>query len=429
MATRISNCEIVDPATGERFWGFVEYDGGTITTVGRAGPGLDETAGGRDVIDGRGHLLTPAFTDLYADFCEPGHEYREDLASGAAAAAAGGYGTVCIRPDTDPCLDGADTVRFVLEKARAAGKVEVLPLGALSFKFGGEAMSEIGEMADAGVRALCEGDRWIARTGFLRRALEYAGNFGLPVLLTSEDPGLVEGMAHEGLVATLKGLRATPATAEEIGIARHLALAELTGTHVHLLKVTSAAGVRLVRDAKVRGLPITASVAVLHLATNDHSVQEYDPNAKVWPPVRSEEDRKALVAALIDGTLDAVVSDHAPRGIEDKELEFDLAVPGASTIETVFPLLNRLVLAGELTLPVALRALTVGPQKVLGLKGGRIARGEPANLVLLDRGAEWQVTPESLLSRGKNTPLLGRTLVGRPILTVREGVVTYDRAR
>jgi dihydroorotase len=427
MRMRITNCEIVDPGTGERFWGFVEWKDGKIVGVGRAGPGFDES--GRDAIDGRGHLLAPAFVDLYADLCEPGNEAREDVASGSAAAAAGGFAVVCARPDTSPAIDGADTARFVIERGRLAGRAEVLPLGAITSKLGGDAMSAMGEMAEAGVPAVTEGDRWVAKTSLLRRSLEYAGNFGLRALLTSEDPALVEGMAHEGLMATLKGLRATPAAAEEIGVARHVALAELTRTPVHLLKVSSAAGVRIVRDAKARGVAVTASAAVLHLVLDDGAVAGFDPNAKVWPPLRSDADRRALVAAVADGTIDAVVSDHAPRAIEDKELEFDLAVPGASTIESVFPLLNRLVLAGELTLPRALRALSVAPRKVLGLPGGTIARGQPADLVLLDRAVEWEVRPDALVSRGKNTPLLGQTMTGRAVMTIRGGEIIYDRLR
>jgi dihydroorotase len=430
MRTRLTNCEVVDPAGGERFWGYVEWDAGRIVSVGHAGPGMAEDGPkGVEVIDGRGHVLAPSFVDLYADFSEPGREHREDIASGAAAAASGGYTAVAVRPDTDPAIDGGDTVRFVLERGRLADKAEVLPLGSLSLKLGGEALAEIGEMAEAGVRALTEADRYLAKAGFLRRALEYAGNFGLPVMLTNEDPSLVEGGAHEGLVATVKGLKPTPAAAEEVAVARHVALAELTGTRVHLLKLTSAAGVRILRDAKARGVPVTGSVSALHLLLNESAVGDYDTAAKLWPPLRAEEDRRALVAAVADGTIDAIVSDHAPRAIEDKELEFDYAAPGASTLETVFAVLNGLVLAGELPLTAALRALAVGPRTLLGLPGGKLAKGEPADLVLLDRAVEWTVTPDALLSRGKSTPLAGTAVVGRPVLTLRAGVVVHDRLR
>lgn len=420
---RITNCEVIDPGTGERFWGSVEWQDGIITEVRRVAPGFEED---KDAIDGRGHLLAPSFFDLWTDFCEPGHEVREDISSGAAAAAAGGFSCVCVRPDTDPVIDSADTVRFVIERGKMAQKASVFPLGALSAGLKGETMACIGEMAEAGVRAVTEGDRWIARTGLLRRCLEYAGNFGLTVMLTNEDPALVEGIAHEGFISTIKGLRATPSAAEEIAVARHVALAELTGTPVHLVKISSAAGVRIVAAAKTRGLPVTASVSVLHLVLDDSAVATYDQNAKVWPPLRSEDDRKALLAAVADGTIDAIVSDHAPRAIEDKEVEYDLAVPGASTIEMVFSLVNGLVMSGKLPLSRAISALSLEPRRIMGVEGGIIAKGQPADLVLLDRAVEWRVEPDSLISRGKNTPFLGQTLLGRPVMTIRNGVVIFN---
>lgn len=428
MRTRLANCEILDPEKGKRFWGFVEWEDGIITTVKRAGPGMVDEPDGIKVIDGRGHLLTPSFVDLYADFCEPGNESREDVASGSAAAAAGGYTTVCISPDTSPVVDGADTARFVLERAARAGLIDVKPLGALSKNLAGESMAEIGEMAEAGVIALCEADKYITRTGFLRRCMEYGTNFRLPILLTSEDPTLASGMAHEGFVSTIRGLKATPAAAEEAAVARHVALAELTGAQTHLLKISSAAAVRIVKDAKKRGVPVTASVTAHHLALTEQSVAGWDPAAKVWPPCRSEEDRKALLAGLADGTIDAIVSDHAPRSIEDKELEFDLAVPGASAIELVWPILNRLVLAEELDIVIALRALALAPRRLLGLPGGSITAGSPADLVLLDRATPWTLDRAGLVSSSKNSPFMGNSFAGRTEMTVRGGKVTFARS-
>jgi dihydroorotase len=429
MRTRLANCEILDPGKGKRFWGYVEWEDGVITAVKRAGPGMGGDApDGVAVIDGKGHLLAPSFVDLYADFCEPGHEQREDVASGSAAAAAGGFTTVCLRPDTDPVVDGADTARYVMERAARAGVgVQVLPLGALSRSLKGEAMAEIGEMAEAGVPALTEGDGAWPKAGFLRRCLEYAANFGLPVLLTSEESSLSSGAAHEGYVGTIKGLKSSPVAAEEIAVARHVALAELTGAKVHLLKITSAAGVRLVRDAKARGLPVTASVTAHHLVLDERSVADWDPAAKVWPPCRAEEDRKALLAGLADGTVDTIVSDHAPRSIEDKEVEFDLAVPGASTLELAWPLLNGRVLAQELDLLTAVRALAVAPRRLLGLAGGAVSVGEPADLVLLDRSSTWTVDAAALASRGHSTPFQGAAVTGRAELTVRGGRVIFQR--
>jgi len=428
MRTRLANCEILDPGKGKRFWGYVEWEDGVITAVKRAGPGMVEAPKDIEVIDGHGHLLVPSFVDLYADFCEPGNEQRENVATGSTAAAAGGYTTVCVRPDTSPVIDGADTARFVIQQGAACGRVEVRPLGVLSKSLAGETMAEIGEMADAGVAGLSEGDHHVAKAGFLRRCMEYGANFHLPILLTSEEPSLVAGMAHEGYVATIRGLKSSPVAAEESAVARHVALCELVGTPVHLLKLSSAAAVRIVRDAKNRGVPVTASVTAHHLLLNEQSAADWDPNAKVWPPCRSEEDRKALLAGLADGTLDAIVSDHAPRAIEDKELEFDLAVPGASTLETVWPIVNRLVAAGEVDLRTAIQALAVFPRRLLGLPGGTIAAGAPADLALLDRAAPWTVGPSTLVSRGKNSPFLGQAFAGRAEMTVRGGRVTFARS-
>lgn len=428
MRQRIVDCEILDPASGKRFWGYVEWEDGVICEVGQAGPGeAGEVSAGVELISAHGNLLAPSFVDLYADFCEPGFEYRENIASGSAAAAAGGYTHVLLRPDTDPCVDGEDTVRFVLEAGAKAGLVNVLPAGCLSRKLDGESLAEIGEMADAGVVALSEGDRYLKKGGFLRRCMEYGDNFHLPVILTNEDPTLVEGVVHEGLVSAISGLKTSPSVAKEVAVARHIALAELTRAKTHLAKISSAASVRLIKDAKARGVPVTASVAIHNLILNDTSTLGYDPMFKIWPPARSEEDRKLLLEAVIDGTIDTIVSDHSPKATEDKELEFDLAATGALSIELVFPLLNKLVLAEELDLVSAIRAVTVGPRRFLGIAGGEIAKGQPADLVVLDRNTDWELDYSELRSRGRNTPFLGQRFVGRTYLTINRGRVTFRR--
>ncbi|MBL6975310.1 MAG: dihydroorotase [Deltaproteobacteria bacterium] len=429
MRTRLTNCEVMDPSKGERFWGYVEWEDGVIKDVGHAGPGLDDAGSGDSsrIVDGRGHLLAPSFVDLFADFCEPGFEYREDVASGSAAAASGGYTFVCLDPETDPVCDGADTARFILDRGADAGLVDLSPCGAISKGMKGGSIANLGELSDLGLRCVGTGNRYVKDTGFLRHAMEYAGNFGLLVVLTSEDPDLAQGSVHEGLVSTVTGLRATPAAAEEVAVARHIALCELTGTPTHLLKLSSEAGVRLVREARQRGVPMTASVTAHHLVLTDTAVQTFDPQFKVIPPLRTEADRRALVAGLSDGTLSCIVSDHGPRAVEDKDVEFDSAAAGASGLELTFPLVNSLVLSGELTLDVALGALGPGPRLALGLDGGKIAADEPADLVLLDKSVAWKAEASSLESRGKNTVAGGRTLVGRPVMTIRRGEVTYNR--
>lgn len=427
MKTRLVNCEVLDPASGKRFFGMVEWEDGIIRQVRKAGPGtLSEAPEGVAQIDGHGHLLTASFVDLYADFCEPGHEEREDIASGSRAAVAGGYTALALRPDTVPPVDGPDVARLILERVRAVGLVDARPLGALSAGLRGESMAPLGEMADEGVFGFSEADRYLSHGGFLRHCLEYASSLGLPILLTSEDPTLSEGAAHEGFVATIRGLKGSPVAAEEAAVARHVALAALTGVPVHLLKVSSAAALRIIRDAKARGLPVTASTTAHHLVLNEDSLREWDPHRKVWPPCRSEEDRQALVQALKDGTLDAIVSDHAPRAIEDKELEFDLAACGAATLELVWPLVHGRVLAGEIDLPTVLRSLALAPRQILGLPGGVVAPGQPADLVLLDRKTAWTARTGTFQSRGTGCLVDGQEVVGRPVLTIRGGRIVFD---
>jgi len=427
MKTRLVHCEVLDPASGRRFFGYVEWEDGILREVQAAAPGTEPEPSEEVVrIDGHGHLLTSSFVDLYADFCEPGHEEREDIASGSQAAVAGGYTALALRPDTVPAIDGPDAARLVLDRLRSTNLVDARPLGALSVGLRGEAMAPLGEIADEGVFGFSEADRYLAHGGFLRHCLEYASSLGLPILLTSEDPTLSEGAAHEGFVATIRGLKGSPVAAEEAALARHIALAECTGVPLHLLKVSSAAGVRLVREAKARGLRVTASTTAHHLVLNEDSLREWDPHRKVWPPCRTEEDRLALLEALKDGTLDAIVSDHAPRAVEDKELEFDLAACGAATLELVWPMVHGRVLAGEIDLATALRALTLGPRRILGLPGGSMAPGEPANLVLLDRKTTWTARSGAFRSRGAGCLLEGQDLTGRPVLTVREGRVVFD---
>lgn len=429
MRTRLTNCEVMNPGKKERFWGFVEWEDGLIREVGHAGPGLDTANGDGStrLMDGRGHLLAPSFVELYSDFCEPGFEYREDVQSGSASAASGGYTAVSVSPETEPVCDGVDTARLILERGREAGLIDVLPIGALSKGNRGESISDIGDLSALGIRVVSAGEQSVTNAGLLRHAMEYAGNFGLVVMLTCEEPGLAEGPVHEGIVSTMTGLRATPSAAEEVAVGRHIALCALTGTPTHLLKLSCEGAVRLVREARQRGVPVTASVTAHHLVLNENVVASFDTSAKVRPPLRTEEDRRALVAGLADGTIDAVVSDHSPKAVEDKAVEFDHALPGASGLELTFPLLNRLVLAGELPLTTALKALCTGPREILGFEGGTLAPGEPADLVLLDRNVSWQVVDSNLESRGKNTIIKDESLVGRPVMTVRRGEVTFNR--
>lgn len=423
MRVAIKGCNIVDIERSEMRVGTLIWDGEEVVEVG---PDVVPELRCDRVIDGRGLIAAPSFVDLYADFCEPGFEHREDILSGARAAAYGGFTKVFLTPEVSPVPDEGTVIRSILERAKAA-EIEVEPCGALTRGLEGEGLAEMGEISECGVTFVSNGDRYVKDTGLLRRAMEYAGNFGLRVALFSQDPWLGRGAVHEGFVSLLRGLEGNPAEAEEVALARHVALCGLTRIPVHLVKVSSGKGVEMVRLAKRRGLNVTASAAVLSLVLNDEALLDFDTNAKVLPPLRSEADRRALVSALCDGTLDAVVSDHRPRASFEKEVEFDKALYGATTIEMVYPLLNGLVERGEVTLFQALRALTLGPRSIASMPGGALRKGVRADLVLLDPQAEWVVTENTLISRGKNTPFLGKRLKGQVVLTVCRGRIVVDR--
>lgn len=425
MIERLVNCDILDPVNRRRFKGFIEIDGGIISAVGEGEPihGANVAA---NTIDGGGLLALPSFVDLYADFSDPGYEEREDLKTGALSAARGGFTTVCVRPDTNPAIDGIDTVRYIVEQSRKNDLVRVLPLGAITSKLKGETLSEMAEMADGGVPAVTEADGYVQKTSLLRRGMEYARNFGLSVLLSSEDPSLSEGAANEGLHSTVKGLAASPAVAEEIAVGRHIALAELTGARLHLLKISSSAGVRLVRSAKARGIDLTASTTAWHLLADDSSIIDFDAMKKVWPPVRTPEDRLSIVEAVKDGTIDVVVSDHRSWTTEEKVVEFDIADPGMASMELVYSMINRCIISGELTIWDLVRVLCEGPRKVLGLPGGVLRAGEPADIVLINEKLEWTVQPAQLATKGVNPPFNLETVVGRPMVTIRDGKLIAD---
>lgn len=423
MRLRIQNCEVFSPASLTRFWGYVDIEGERIVRVEQTAPGTSSPPEDMHVIDARGNLLCPSFVDLLADFCDPGHEHREDLRSGSLAAAHGGYTHVFVSPNTRPRCETAEILRATASKADQIGLVEVRPHAALFTREGD--LCELADLAEAGARFAAVVDGHVAHGDRLRRAMEYASNFGLTVVLTSLDDTLAPGYVNEGEVSTALGLRQSPREAETTAVYRHLELCELTGASLHLLKVSCADSVELVRKAKGAGLPVTASVAVNNLVHTDRDLLGFDTNFKVRPPLRNEADVAALLAGIRDGTIDAVVSDHSPRSPEEKEVELDRAEFGESTIELCFSLLNRLVSEHKLPLEDALRVMTTGPRKVARLEGGAVEPGARADLVVLGRDEEW-MPADDLLSRGRNTPHLRERLKGKVLLTVFRGKVTYD---
>jgi dihydroorotase len=438
----IHNGRVIDPALGrDGIADVVIVDG----RIARVGPNEGDMVVEAERIDAGGLVVAPGFVDLHVHLREPGFEYKETIASGTEAAARGGFTTVCAMPNTQPPLDSRAAVESVLREAEASARVRVLPIGCITHGRAGKELAPAGELAGAGVVALSDDGDAVADPSLMRHALEYSTLFHLPVAQHCEDPRLIrDGQMHEGWVATRLGLRGRPASAEETFVARDIALAELAGAHLHVCHVSTAGSVALIRAARERGAHITAEVTPHHLTLTHEEVAFgssyaellYETNAKVNPPLREEADLDALMQALRDGVIDAIATDHAPHAAIDKDIEFDLASSGISGLETAFGLCMRLVHDGSLTLPMLIERMTVGPVRAWGLDRrpgfdglGTLAPGALGDVVLLDPDAEWTVDPAEFASKGKNTPLAGRTLRGRVVATVFGGRMVHQTER
>ncbi len=399
--------------------------------VGRIGPGI---AAGVDagvrVVDVRGKWVVPGLVDLHTHLREPGQEYKEDIATGTRAAAAGGFTSVCAMPNTTPPNDTRAVTELIVRRAREAGTVRVYPIGAITKGLGGEALAEMGELKEAGCVAVSDDGRPVMNAELMRRAMEYARTFGLPIVQHCEDLTLSAGGAmNEGPVATRAGIRAQPASAESAMVARDLELCALTGARYHVAHVSSADSVRLIREAKRRGLPVSCEVTPHHLTLTDEACAHYDTHAKCNPPLRGAADVEALRAALADGTIDAVATDHAPHSPVEKEVEFEQAAFGIIGLETAVPLLLELVRAGTLTPSTFVERLSAAPAALFGLPGGSLAAGAPADVTVIDPEAAWTCEPAALRSRSRNTPFAGRGLRGKAVLTVVGGAIVYSGER
>jgi dihydroorotase len=417
----------IDPACALDAQVDVVVEGGRIA---RLGPDAARTLPASDrvrFIDAAGRWLLPGFVDLHAHLREPGFEGKEDVASGLRAAAAGGYVDVCCMPNTRPVNDSRVVTEMLVAKARALGSVRLHPIGAITIGSKGEQLSEMADLKEAGAVAVSDDGRCVTSSQVMRRALEYASTFDLPVIQHAEDHALTEGaQMHEGAISTRLGLRGWPRVAEDIIVARDLLLAEYVGARYHVAHVSTWGTVRLLREAKARGLRVTAEVTPHHLLLTDAALLGYDTACKVNPPLREPEDLEALRRALADGTIDAIATDHAPHGALDKQVELAEAAPGMIGLELCLPLLLGLVRDGVLPLARLVDALTRAPARIVGLEPPGIRLGGRADLVMIDPQAQWTIDPALFKSKSRNTPFSGRKVTGRVLLTMCEGRIVHE---
>jgi len=407
---------VIDPARGLDLVADVLIVDGKIAGVG---PGLG-APDGAETASVTGMVVAPGLIDVHVHLREPGREDAETVATGARAAAAGGFTAVCAMPNTDPVTDNQAAVGFIVKQAAAARAARVYPIGAISVGQRGEQLAEFGEMVGAGAVAVSDDGHPVVSSHLMRTALEYALSFGIPVAEHCEDPGLAgTGVMHAGIVSTRLGLRGIPAAAEEIMVARNVLLAELTGGHTHLCHISTRGSVDLIRWGKARGVNVTAETTPHHFSLTHEACEGYDTNAKMNPPLRTAADVEAVREGLRDGTLDMIATDHAPHHYEAKEREFDDAPFGVVGLETALGLaLTELVDGGYLSLPQLIDRMSTMPARVFHLPGGTLQPGTVADLVVFDPASSWVVDPDRFLSKSRNTPFAGRTLRGKVVMTL-----------
>ncbi len=424
MKILIKGGRVLDPAHSVDDTLDLLIEDGTISQIDKdiQGQGVDET------IDAKGQLVTPGLIDIHVHLRDPGFEYKEDIASGTRAAVAGGFTAVACMPNTKPVNDNHTVTTYIKTRATEQGVCRVYPVGAITKGSKGESLTEMGDMRDAGCVAFSDDGHPVGSGELMRRALEYAKPFNLPIISHSEDLDLVgQGVMNEGFVATELGLKGIPWVAEAAAVAREVMLAEFTGAHLHVAHVSTRAAVDIVRQAKKRGVRVTCEATPHHFTLTEEAVRGYDTNAKMNPPLRDADDLEAVREGLADGTIDTIATDHAPHHIDEKNVEFNIALYGVVGLETALPLTLRLVDDGVLSLKDAIAKLTINPARALNLSGGTLEVGRPADVTIIDLNHNWTVSAANLVSKSKNTPFDGWKLKGVATHTIVDGKIAYRK--
>jgi dihydroorotase len=413
---------ILDPATDRDAPGDVVIEDGRISAVENSIEAADA-----EIIDAEGCWVAPGFVDLHTHLREPGQEYKEDIGSGGRAAVAGGFTAVACMANTNPVNDDPSVTDYILDRARQDSPAKVYPVAAATKGLSGEVMTEMVALVEAGAVAFSDDGVTIMDSGVQRRVFEYSRLVEAPVIVHAEDRSLVgKGVVNEGPVSTRLGLPANPSVAETVQVARDLMLAELTGAHLHVAHVSTAGAVQLIREARNRGLHVTAEATPHHLTLTDEATLGFDTNTKMAPPLRSTADVEACRQGLADGTIDAVATDHAPHAVHEKEVEFTVAPFGVLGLETALPVVLDLVRGENLTPLQLIRRLTANPAMILGQEGGRLDAGSPADVVVIDPERSWIYDPYKGYSKSRNSPWAGQTLQGRVVATMVAGRLVYD---
>ena len=424
MNLLIKNGRVIDPSQGIDGMLDVVVENGLVKEVGK---GLTAPAG-VETIDAAGMYVVPGLIDMHVHLRDPGLEYKEDIISGTKAAVAGGFTSVCCMPNTKPVIDNKTVASYIINKAKAEGFCNVFPVGSITYGLSGDRMSEIGELKESGCVAVSDDGKPVKNSELMMRSLQYAAGIGIMVISHAEELELVgEGTMNEGFTSTELGLKGIPRVAEDIATSRETLLAEYTGTPIHIAHVSTKGSVRIIREAKARGVKVTCETAPHYFSLTDDAVRGYNTNAKMNPPLREADDVAAIKEGLKDGTIDAIATDHAPHHLDEKDIEFNLAMNGIIGLETSLPLSLGLVDEGVLTLTQLIEKMSSNPSNILSLHRATLREGSIADITVIDPKIEWVVEADALASKSKNSPWLGRTLKGGAAVTIVGGKLMYKR--